>query len=811
MDDSGDGWQTVMPTTHSSIQRLSRDAWAELEACERQILKEWEQTHTHWSGIGKHTPLDDHTEAKRLHTRFKLANDTPLGTGSFGVVQKVIYANNGRTICLARKQVRPPHRRFPIQLLREEASVMEKLDHDHIVKLVGTYCISSNLYLLLWPVAVCNLDCLFNDIDHLKSGEGDREDIIKRLYTLDLHNLSAVDKRCQPNAGTCPLKYLQQAMGCVSRAVAYCHQEKIRHLDLKPSNILLNPGRVYIADFGIAKDVGERDHTMTRGPAGTPKWRAPELNQVQCDWSMQAAEVYSLGLVLLNIATVIHGGDLADFDEIIGDLTPRGRADKISAYLPKLERLALATQEVHDVNAFTFAPKHAFHLVSRMLDLDAERRPSIFQVDAELIDLGGVEQVYHSNCCKKSTRFVTDRINTKIRALVDERDRLKADHMGMLRRLEVLEAKDDTYESRIRKERNTHAENITRLQEILEKERNERKRLEAQLAEFQQTYRRQPRPSIPRPASDPAQGGLMMRMRPRTHPIPNDPAALLSPPIKMQTKVAAPSVVPGSRLTYSQTAACAVAAKPESPHLAAAAIPKAMSPHLLPRRDSLNPTLIPRRDSMNRLANSPSPGAATPGSPNPDLAGYTLRSRNSGSRLPQPVNPATPIRAGTPALNRDLSSTDSTTYSMNSSVFSRLEGSKHSLAETSFAGTPAIGTPALNQERKNSHTAESYEHVEHGNSEADQAVEMGYGLGITVTERRESVSTRRNSILDNASVTSSSIPATASIGSPHPSGSALSSPRAAHAQIDGHRLTRFKIPSMPTAKSWADVARKERR
>ncbi|VBB80329.1 Putative Serine/Threonine protein kinase [Podospora comata] len=811
MGDSGNGWQTVMPTTHSSIQRLSRDAWAELEACERQILNEWERTHTHWSGIGKHTPLDDHTEAKRLHTRFKLANDTPLGTGSFGVVQKVVYANNGRTICLARKQVRPPHRRFPISLLREEASVMEKLDHDHIVKLVGTYCISSNLYLLLWPVAVCNLDCLFNDIDHLKSGEGDREDIIKRLHTLDLHNLSAVDKRSQPNTGTCPLKYLQQAMGCVARAVAYCHQEKIRHLDLKPSNILLNPGRVYIADFGIAKDVGERDHTMTRGPAGTPKWRAPELNQVQCDWSMQAAEVYSLGLVLLNIATVIHGGDLADFDEIIADLTLRGRDDKINAYLPKLERLALATQEVQDVNAFTFAPKHTLRLVSRMLHLDAERRPSIFQVDAELIDLGGVEQVYHSHCCKKSARFVTDRINTKIRALVDERDRLKADHMNMAKRLEVLEAKDDTYESRILKERNAQAENVARLQDLLKKEQSECKRLTAQLAEFQQTYKRQPRPTLPRPASDPAHGGLMMRMRPRTHPIPNDPAAPLSPPVKTQTKLAAPTAVPGSKLTYSQTAAGAVSSKPASPHLVAAAIPKAMSPHLLPRRDSLNPTMIPRRDSMNRLANTPSPGAATSGSPNPDLAGYTLRSRNSGSRLPQPVNPATPIRAGTPILNRDPSSTDSTTYSMNSSVFSHLESSKHSLAETSAAGTPAIGTPALNQERKNLHTAESYEHVDHGGSEEDQTVEMRYGLGITGMVRRDSVCTRRNSILDSASVASSNIAATASMGSPHPSSSALSSPRVAHAHLDGHRSSMFKVPSMPTHQSWADVARKERR
>lgn len=84
---------------------------------------------------------------------------------------------------------------FLILLLWEEVSVMEKLDYDYIVKLVGIYCIFSNLYLLFWFVVVCNLDCLFNDIDYFKLGDGDCEDIIKCLYIFDLYNLSVVDKR----------------------------------------------------------------------------------------------------------------------------------------------------------------------------------------------------------------------------------------------------------------------------------------------------------------------------------------------------------------------------------------------------------------------------------------------------------------------------------------------------------------------------------------------------------------------------------------------------------------------------------------
>ncbi len=48
MADSGDGWQTVMPTSHSGMERLSQ---SQLEQVERQILKEWEGSKHHWSGM----------------------------------------------------------------------------------------------------------------------------------------------------------------------------------------------------------------------------------------------------------------------------------------------------------------------------------------------------------------------------------------------------------------------------------------------------------------------------------------------------------------------------------------------------------------------------------------------------------------------------------------------------------------------------------------------------------------------------------------------------------------------------------------
>lgn len=744
---------------------------------------------------GKHTgtSTQDFTEAKKLHQRLKSANDRVLGSGSYGVVEKVNHFHNNKTVCLARKHIQY-RRGYSIQLLREEANVMEKLDHEHIVRLVGTYCVRPNeLYILLWPVAVCNLDNLLNDLDLLRTGQGDRDDIVSRLHTLDLQDMSAIEGTRQPGQpqgarGNCPLDYLRQIMGCITRAVSYCHQTHIRHLDLKPSNILLNPGRVYLADFGIAKDVNSRDHTMTMGAQGTPKWRAPEIHSSRDEWSMKAADVYSLGLVLLEIATVLYRGNLADFDVVVGDLTSWGRAEKLAQYHPRLEAMALATQEVEDAQAPSFSPKHVVGLTARMLASEPSKRPVVDQVDTELVELGGIEQIYHSSCCKRSSRFVTDRINTKYRQAVDEQNRLRIAHAPMAKRLEVLERMEETFISRIDNERKAAAEKLANLQTQLEKERNERKRLESLVADMQQPGRRH-RPSIPLPTSErklstgsPICGGLTMRSR-RTHPFTSPPSEIPSPSLTSQPRFPAAATVSfAARPTYSQAAVSA----------------------------PVIPTALPlRRDSVARVI-SDSPGSTTvpvPASPNADgSGGFPMRSRNSASRLPRAVNPATPIRSGTPALARDPSSTDSTQLSMSSSTFSRLGSSRYaeSAAETSVAGTPAIGSPDVNGIRTGGGESRRPSIAQEMAMSEDRPVDaqsIASGMGLGIMERRESVTSRTGSVRDAASAVAVPL-------SPVLTGSVLSSPRSGYAFLETQSDAPVRVPSLPTAKSWADVARR---
>jgi len=93
----------------------------------------------------------------------------------------------------------------------------------------------------------------------------------------------------------------------ICEALQFAHDEGVLHRDIKPENILLDTrGRVKIADFGIAKLVGETREKLTltaSGQAiGTPHYMAPEQLERPQDVD-QRADIYSLGVVFYEMLT----------------------------------------------------------------------------------------------------------------------------------------------------------------------------------------------------------------------------------------------------------------------------------------------------------------------------------------------------------------------------------------------------------------------------------------------------------------------------------------------------------------------------
>ncbi|MCZ7538670.1 MAG: protein kinase [Anaerolineae bacterium] len=87
-----------------------------------------------------------------------------------------------------------------------------------------------------------------------------------------------------------------------AHALAYAHERKMIHRDVKPANLMLDEdGRVVLTDFGIAKIVTGAHITSSGGMIGTPAYMAPEQGLGQA--GDERADIYSLGVILYQLLT----------------------------------------------------------------------------------------------------------------------------------------------------------------------------------------------------------------------------------------------------------------------------------------------------------------------------------------------------------------------------------------------------------------------------------------------------------------------------------------------------------------------------
>lgn len=145
-----------------------------------------------------------------------------IGEGTYATVYRAQDETTGQQVAL--KEIRlNPDEGAPSTALRE-ISFMRELSHPNIVKLIEV---------IHTPQSLC---LVFELLQHdLK-------------YLLDMRR-----KQKKPFS----LEQIQSVMYQILSGLAFCHDRKILHRDLKPQNLLLSAeGHVKLADFGLARGFG---------------------------------------------------------------------------------------------------------------------------------------------------------------------------------------------------------------------------------------------------------------------------------------------------------------------------------------------------------------------------------------------------------------------------------------------------------------------------------------------------------------------------------------------------------------------------
>ena len=300
-----------------------------------------------------------------------------LGDGGMGVVFAARQKGLDRWVAL--KVVRPEHLFFEggKERFRREIQAVSKLHHPGILPVLSVGEEKGIPFFAMTLVHGASLAEILAELSESRVSDLGGETLSQTLLRLTEQKAQRFswgeDVALEPGPERQGLeeenwpRAIAHVFHRVCLAMDHAHSRGVLHRDLKPSNLMLTvDGRVFVVDFGLAREERSKDLTVSGAVLGSPAYMPPELHKEGSRALGVQSDIYSLGITLyeaLALQLPFQGKSPQEIQKSIAAGTP----SPLRTLAPGIPR---------DLEAITM----------KAIDVDPERRYSSMKSFAQ--DLG---------------------------------------------------------------------------------------------------------------------------------------------------------------------------------------------------------------------------------------------------------------------------------------------------------------------------------------------------------------------------------------------------------------------------------------
>ena len=298
--------------------------------------------------------------------RYRLIRE--LGRGGMGVVYEAVDEALQRVVALKVMTVGAPGDPRTTDRFHHEALIAARLSHPGIVPVFGSGVCQGVHYIVFQKIDGISLDKIVSVFPLGETGEltsntvrqqvarilekypvptllGSESDRPQQTETSLLQeSSSSLLKESPENPNTAQEQgdnkwlWVAEVGRCVATALQHAHERGIIHRDIKPSNLLVDRrSQVWVTDFGLAQASSLSVLTGTGDLLGTLRYMSPEQVTGQRTAVDHRTDIYSLGVVLYELASGVAAFSSHDRTALLQRIlqeTPRS----IHKIVPKIPR-----------------------------------------------------------------------------------------------------------------------------------------------------------------------------------------------------------------------------------------------------------------------------------------------------------------------------------------------------------------------------------------------------------------------------------------------------------------------------------------